>query len=393
MSHLEPSEYERRVLLVVSGMSPQILTETLYALTQKRAPAFLPTEVHVLTTSSGANNARLNLLFGDAHFLQFCEEYGLDPAIFTEQNIHCIQDANQCRLEDIRSIADNEAAADHITRFIRDLTADDNSALHVSMAGGRKTMGYYAGYALSLYGRKQDRLSHVLVTEGFEGHRDFYYPTRESQPIHREGKQTLDARDAQVMLAEIPFVRLRQEIPHKLLEGQTSFSESISLAQRAQEPQPLRIDLRNLEFTVGDASLAEIGGKDLALFIWTLKRQYVDGLAAISGHDLLDYNKPLGDDFCNLCEQLQQRDDSLKRQDSTRQSVFPGLGKVIEAIKPYGLDRNSWDTRRSELNKSLETLLGKTLSTQFKLHNQGRRGDARYGFSIDQELLEWIPFD
>jgi CRISPR-associated protein (TIGR02584 family) len=35
----------------------------------------------------------------------------------------------------------------------------------MSIAGGRKTMGFYAGYALSLYGRAQDRMSHVLVEE------------------------------------------------------------------------------------------------------------------------------------------------------------------------------------------------------------------------------------
>lgn len=392
MTHSEPSRYDRRILLVVSGMSPQILTETLYALTQKRDPAFIPTEVHVLTTSSGASNARLNLLIGqNAHFLRFCEEYGLDKSIFTEANIHCIQDASQNLLEDIRSLADNEAAADHITQFIRELTADEHSALHVSMAGGRKTMGYYAGYALSLYGRGQDRLSHVLVTEGFEGHRDFYYPTRDSLPIHREGKPTLDARDADVVLAEIPFVRLRQEIPQNLLDGKTSFSDSIAMAQRAQEPQRLRIDLQNLEFRIGDVSLAAIGGKDLALFIWTLKRQYIDALPAISGRDLIEYNKSLGDDFCRLCEQLQKRDDSLKRQEQA--GVFPGLSKVIEAIEPYGLDRNSWDTRRSELNSSLRKLLGKTLSEQFKLHNHGRRGDARYSYNIDEDLIDWVPFE
>lgn len=39
-------------------------------------------------------------------------------------------------------------------------------------------MGYYLGYALSLYGRAQDRLSHVLVTERYESLRDFFIPHR-----------------------------------------------------------------------------------------------------------------------------------------------------------------------------------------------------------------------
>jgi CRISPR-associated protein (TIGR02584 family) len=41
-------------------------------------------------------------------------------------------------------------------------TADPQASLHVSIAGERKTMGFYVGYALSLFGRTQGRLSHVL---------------------------------------------------------------------------------------------------------------------------------------------------------------------------------------------------------------------------------------
>ncbi|MBF4102237.1 hypothetical protein INT80_01850 [Gallibacterium anatis] len=45
--------------------------------------------------------------------------------------------------------------------------------MHVSIAGGRKTMGFFAGYALSLYGRAQDSLSHVLVSAEYEAIQNF----------------------------------------------------------------------------------------------------------------------------------------------------------------------------------------------------------------------------
>jgi CRISPR-associated protein (TIGR02584 family) len=67
-------------------------------------------------------------------------------------------------LEDIVTEADNVAVADFITEKVRAVTADPEASLHVSIAGGRKTMGFYLGYALSLFGRPQDRLSHVLVS-------------------------------------------------------------------------------------------------------------------------------------------------------------------------------------------------------------------------------------
>ena len=50
------------------------------------------------------------------------------------------------------------------------------ASLHVSIAGGRKTMGFYVGYALSLFARDQDRLSHVLVPPSLESRQDFFYP-------------------------------------------------------------------------------------------------------------------------------------------------------------------------------------------------------------------------
>ena len=59
---MEPSQYPTRKLIAVSGMSPQIVTETLYALVTRTEDPFIPTEIHVVTTEEGANNAELNLL-------------------------------------------------------------------------------------------------------------------------------------------------------------------------------------------------------------------------------------------------------------------------------------------------------------------------------------------
>jgi hypothetical protein len=45
----DPQDYPRRALLAVAGLSPQIVTETLYALAVRGEPRFLPTEVHIIT--------------------------------------------------------------------------------------------------------------------------------------------------------------------------------------------------------------------------------------------------------------------------------------------------------------------------------------------------------
>ena len=43
---------KRKILVAVTGMSPQIVTETLFALVTQQG--WLPDEVHVLTTGRGA---------------------------------------------------------------------------------------------------------------------------------------------------------------------------------------------------------------------------------------------------------------------------------------------------------------------------------------------------
>ncbi len=226
----KPASYSRRVLVAVTGLSPQIVTETLYALAVAGKSPFVPTEIQLITTEEGDEKAKLSLLHPeDGWFPRLCADYALPPIAFGPGQIHVLKSADGEPLPDIRTPDDNTSAADAITEIVRELTADENSALHVSIAGGRKTMGFYLGYALSLYGREQDRLSHVLVNAPFESHPQFFYPTPESRVIHAHGAddRSCDARDAKLTLAEIPFVRLREGLDADLMAGKASFSEVV----------------------------------------------------------------------------------------------------------------------------------------------------------------------
>jgi len=55
-------KHPRRVLVAVTGLSPQVITETLYVLAVRRSPPWIPTEVQLITTSKGAERVRLALL-------------------------------------------------------------------------------------------------------------------------------------------------------------------------------------------------------------------------------------------------------------------------------------------------------------------------------------------
>lgn len=244
MDNHRPTSFSRRILLAVTGLSPQIVTETLHALAIGHDDPFVPTEVHLITTAEGAERARLALLSDKpGWFHRLRKDFGLPEIAFDGDHIHILHDASGQPMADIRSPTDNLACADFITEKVRELSADPESALHVSIAGGRKTMGFFLGYALSLFGRPQDRLSHVLVSEPFENSWEFFYPTPYENIIETAGKKLVDTQRARLSLAEIPFVSLRHGLPTALLDGSARFDATVAAARASLGPARLEIDL------------------------------------------------------------------------------------------------------------------------------------------------------
>ena len=148
MVHMNANDYPRRILLAVTGLSPQIVTETLYGLAHDEG--WHPTEIHLITTTEGAERARLTLLSASpGWFHRLRRDYSLPEIQFDADNIHILRRQDGTPLEDIRDAADNSLAADAMAELVRVLTADPQAQVHASIAGGRKTMGFYLGYAMS----------------------------------------------------------------------------------------------------------------------------------------------------------------------------------------------------------------------------------------------------
>lgn len=241
----QPVNHSRRILLAVTGGSPQVVTETLYALAVDRNPAFVPTEIHLISTSTGLEKARLMLLDPDqGHFHALVDEFDLPghEILFDESCLHVIRDQAGQPLRDIIDKSGNEAAANLILETVRRFCSDSECAVHASLAGGRKTMGYYLGYAMSLLGRHQDRLSHVLVNPPFESSNEFFYPPRKARRITVRGEPA-HTRDARIMLADIPFVRMGSELTLKGIQSGTGFSEAVEQVQATLDEPRVHIDL------------------------------------------------------------------------------------------------------------------------------------------------------
>lgn len=218
-----------QVLVVVAGITPQIITETTYALGTRPKPVRLD-RLCIVTTTVGREKVQESLVRRGI-LQKLTEEYGLEPLTIDDDSFVMIKDGNGQEIVDITDNEENEAVGDLITSLIRDLTDDPSTTLHCSIAGGRKTMGFYLGAALQLFGRPRDRLYHVLVTPEFESNPDFFYPPKKPTVIESKRPdgttKRLNTKNARVQLAELPFIRLRDKLS---LEGK-NFKELVRKGQ------------------------------------------------------------------------------------------------------------------------------------------------------------------
>jgi CRISPR-associated protein (TIGR02584 family) len=367
----DPANYPRRILLAVTGLSPQVVTETLFALAVERQ--WLPTEIRIITTRQGAAKAQDSLLRGGSGwFHRLRSEYGLPEIAFGAESIRIIAGQEEKPLEDIRDDADNAAVADFITEQLRELTADPDASLHVSIAGGRKTMGFYVGYALSLFGRPQDRLSHVLVPLPYESLAEFFYPAPRARSIRDGGGGQLDASRAVVYLGDIPFVRLRDGLPERLLEGTASFSEAVAEAQKALPPLALHLNPGSRAVNAGGETL--ILEPALFAFYWMIcdrcrtARKGVHWNDPRLGMELLEYYGRLVGVYSAAYFQAEK--------------AYPGFNKV------------NFDPAKTHVNQKLRQVLGQRRAVPYLIGRLGSIPGTRYhrfGLSLPPEAITIAP--
>ncbi len=366
----------KRILLFVTGLSPQVVTETLYALATDAQSPWIPDEIHVITTREGAERVRLALLSKEpAWFARLIEDYDLPAIRFDEDHIHVLECADGSPMVDVRTPEDNEQAADQITQWVRKFTREEGSELHASIAGGRKTLGYYLGYALSLLGRPQDRLSHVLVSEPFESSWNFFYPTPYSSVIETRNQSLANTRDARVELAEIPFVRLRQGMDENLIKGETGFVAAVRAAQRALEPPRLRIDLAGQCIEAGGQRI-ELPPRELAfysLFARRAKNAQPRLQAPAKG---------------TRCEDW--RDLFLREYKAIRSNELDDLERTEKALEK-GMDADYFSECKSKLHKRLKQRLGPAARHYMIDHGATRPG--RFGLDLPAEAIAFASLD
>jgi len=246
----------REVFVFVTGTSPQVITETIYALIHSKSP-IIPDEIYVITTAQG-KKAIEKFLWRKGILESFIQEFNLPRFELKKENILIPKNKQGQEIEDICTQEDNEAIADLITSLIRDRSKDSHVRLHCSIAGGRKTMSFYLGSALQLFGRPWDKLYHVIVPPEFESHPEFFYKPKKDRLlkiITKDGqKLTINTSQAKITLADLPFIRLGGKLNFK---GKC-FRELVAEGQReidlaAIQPE-LQVNLAERLIIFGDKS-------------------------------------------------------------------------------------------------------------------------------------------
>lgn len=289
------------ILIAVTGMSPAILTETLWALAHPtdQSDPVIPNRIMVVTTASGRDPllqlfkpsvALGNMSPWDA-LRNDLEQRGFDISNRlrfgpTPDDIRVITGVDpvsgqSVELSDLRTPMDNDAAADFLLETVRSLVENPDTQVIASLAGGRKTMGALLYACMTLIARTCDRLTHVLVSEPFESMRGFWFPGQPGGFIRSTGNGEepsipLDPATAVVQLADVPFVPLRNILKQDLGRKAGRFRLLIAMSREGVHNQStahlrIRIDTRSGGLEVNGCRV-KVSAAEFALLLFLAKR-------------------------------------------------------------------------------------------------------------------------
>ncbi|MFQ5851042.1 MAG: CRISPR-associated ring nuclease Csm6 [Candidatus Binatia bacterium] len=386
-----PHRY-RNIFLFVGGLTPQIITETLFFYLVKHRPAIHPSEVHVLTTSEGKHLLLDQLLDPQSgRFYRFCHEYCVNTRslTFSPETVEVPRDQKGRPLSDIRTDTDNRAAADQVVAKVRALTRDPQIRLYASLAGGRKTMGLYLGFALQFYGRPHDRLIHVLISPAdLEGNEEFFYPPRNPRASILTASGRVRAGEISVAVAEAPFILLGHKLP--VLQGHSdlSYGDLVARSQHDMDllssPRPLRIDPASRSLRVGDITV-RLSGLELAVYLFVArKKKAASCLSTCPG--------------CSAC--------GLQTADFIQPETIQELEDIAEGagLRDRRLQQLSWWFKEEEegkkrflqvcarLKRKIHSVLGDgSMPYLITPLRAGRGRLARYTISLQRDLISLGP--
>jgi CRISPR-associated protein (TIGR02584 family) len=219
---------DREVVLVTTvGTSPSVLTSTVWALAHDQN--IVPHRIKILTSTVGRDRL-LQQVFSPAKELggktawdDLCRSLQQDGFDITGRLVispgppdirvfTAVQPGQNLarELSDIGSQTESEQVADAMLETLRSVMNDDTQVI-ASIAGGRKTVSALFYACVSLIGRSEDRIIHVVVNEPFTRSDltpPFFFPSQENKLLIYDKNSRVSSEQAVVTVIDVPFVPL-----------------------------------------------------------------------------------------------------------------------------------------------------------------------------------------
>ncbi|OKY76867.1 MAG: CRISPR-associated protein [Desulfobulbaceae bacterium DB1] len=371
----------RNILLAVSGLSPQVITEALYALLHEGRQVHA---LHVITTRRGKDRLLSGFFDPDCRRIDsLLADFGLSPASldFGVHNIHSLKNASGVELEDIVTPEDNEILLQTCLELTFHFAGDDDTALWFLVAGGRKTMTSCLTLAAQLYGRPRDRIFHVLVSPEFENCPSFWFPPKKSVMISLlddKGQPFLkETRYAEVQLVTIPFVSIRPLLAGDMLDQPRPPADLLQSLIR-DTPKMLTIKLAEGKIVYNGMEL-DMHPARLALYAFFAEQK----------------KKCTGKKSCSGCYDCFL--DAASVISGTGISIMYGRipgGRLLAEMSDTGigsLSKENFNSYKSKIRTDLLRVFGQAHAAELEITSHGDRPDTRYGIRLDrrQIRLEW----
>jgi CRISPR-associated protein (TIGR02584 family) len=311
----------RKYLIAVTGGSPAVLTETIWALAHQPDP-WIPDQIVLITTRIGDAAARDRLLEqqGWKRLCEALQEDGRKPPAFgASDSIRVIGNGYE-DFDDIRTPEESAAAADFILGVLRQYTEQPDTEIIASIAGGRKTMSALLMACMSLLGREQDRVCHVLANEEFiRDHPDFIFP-----------RNADEAARATIRITDIPFIRVRgwyeQESSGRV---PPSYRHMVSLfRERAPEAvvlPPVELNSKQKLVSVGKSEYRLNDAEFTAVWTFWWSRHHED---FSDGRDLAESVERFG------INSLKEPEDFSKRLNAVKTKIEKDHPEIIKRLFP-----------------------------------------------------------
>ena len=364
---------KRTILVAGIGTTPAVLTETVWALAHQREPV-VPDQIEVITTASGKAALIKAVLDGSPSVMDrlkaaLCKEK-IDvegKLAFGTASIKVIPDAKHNELDDLRTGDDNLKAADFMLDELRKYSECSDTTIHCSIAGGRKTMSALLFSCMTLVGREQDKVYHVLVPPEFEGGVEpvFYFPEPGETYVAAKTGKKYKANQVQCELFEVPFVRMRGWYQDKFNTIPPSYK---TLVSRFQKVSPPAIAYPEIEIDAWNG-LVKVDGKPVAMSktCFAMLMLLANGCPTKDLHaKLLALHKAKGTGDCNWLAIFQEGsrfadencpEDVYKVQSELRKKLKLAGFSAAESLVPqrgapvtFPISRVKWQNREKILH-------------------------------------------